>query len=58
MLFGSESLARGLLIRIRGGGVSPAIGDTICIAPPLMTPVETIDRIVDILGTSIKAALR
>jgi putrescine---pyruvate transaminase len=53
-----ESLARGLLIRIRGGGVSPAIGDTICIAPPLMTPVETIDRIVDILGTSIKAALR
>ncbi len=40
-----EALARGLLTRFRGGGANPAIGDTICIAPPLMTPEETIDRI-------------
>ncbi len=52
-----EALARGLLTRIRGGGAEPAIGDTICIAPPLMTPVETIDRIPDILRASITAAV-
>ena len=51
-----EALSRGLLIRIRGGSADPAIGDTICVAPPLMTPHETIDRIVDILRASIPAA--
>jgi putrescine aminotransferase len=51
-----EAMARGLVIRIRGGSANPAIGDTICVAPPLMTPVETIDRIPDILRESILAA--
>jgi len=53
-----EALSRGLIIRIRGGTAEPAIGDTICVAPPLMTPHETIDRIVDILRASIVAASR
>jgi len=51
-----EALSRGLLIRLRGGSADPAIGDTICVAPPLMTPHETIDRIADILRASIVAA--
>ena len=53
-----EALSRGLIIRIRGGAADPAIGDTICVAPPLMTPHETIDRIVDILRASIAAVSR
>ena len=53
-----EALSRGLIIRLRGGAANPAIGDTICVAPPLMTPPETIDRIVDILRSSIVAASR
>jgi putrescine aminotransferase len=53
-----EALARGLLIRIRGGGAEPAIGDTLCVAPPLMTPVETLDRIVSIIRDSMIAATR
>ncbi|MFI4987809.1 MAG: aspartate aminotransferase family protein, partial [Alphaproteobacteria bacterium] len=53
-----EALARGMLLRIRGGGTSPVIGDTICIAPPLMTPTETIDRIPEIVRASIVAATR
>ena len=51
-----EALSRGLLIRLRAGTADPAIGDTICVAPPLMTPHETIDRIADILRASITAA--
>jgi putrescine aminotransferase len=51
-----EALSRGLIIRIRGGSADPAIGDTICVAPPLITPYETIDRIADILRSSIVAA--
>ena len=51
-----EALGRGLIFRLRGGGAEPAIGDTICIAPPLSTPPETLDRIVDILRASITAA--
>jgi adenosylmethionine-8-amino-7-oxononanoate aminotransferase len=53
-----EALQRGLLIRIRAGGADPAIGDTICVAPPLMTPVESLDRTVSILGDAIVAAMR
>src|SRR5215813_9029950 len=53
-----EALARGLLFRLRGGAADPAIGDTICIAPPLSTPSETIDRIADILRASITAATK
>jgi adenosylmethionine-8-amino-7-oxononanoate aminotransferase len=51
-----EALARGLLVRIRPGGVDPAIGDTICLAPPLATPAETIDRLPEILRAAIIAA--
>ncbi|HUC10791.1 MAG TPA: aspartate aminotransferase family protein [Stellaceae bacterium] len=51
-----EALKRGLLPRLRAGGADPAIGDTICVAPPLMTPEETIDRIPEILRAAIIAA--
>jgi adenosylmethionine-8-amino-7-oxononanoate aminotransferase len=43
----AELTKRGLYTRI--------VGDTICIAPPLVTPVETVDRIVQILGEAIVA---
>jgi putrescine---pyruvate transaminase len=51
-----EAMARGLITRLRAGAADPAIGDTICLAPPLMTPVETLDCIPEILRAAIKAA--
>jgi putrescine aminotransferase len=51
-----EAFARGLLPRNRAGSADPPIGDTICLAPPLMTPEETIDRIPEILRQAIVAA--
>ena len=51
-----EALARELLVRIRPGGVDPAIGDTICLAPPLSTPAETIESLPEILRAAIIAA--
>jgi 4-aminobutyrate aminotransferase-like enzyme len=53
-----EALARGLLPRIRPGSADPPVGDTICLAPPLMTPTETLDRIPEILREAIAAAIR
>ena len=53
-----EARSRGLLARIRVGSADPPIGDTICIAPPLMTPEETLDRVVEILRAAIIAATR
>ena len=53
-----EAMARGLLPRIRAGSADPAIGDTICLAPPLMTPEATIDRIPEILREVIVAVTR
>ncbi|HKX19866.1 MAG TPA: aspartate aminotransferase family protein [bacterium] len=53
-----EARSRGLLARIRAGSADPAAGDTICLAPPLTTPEETIDRIPAILRESIIAATR
>jgi len=53
-----EAMTRGLFTRIRAGGANPAIGDTVCVAPPLMTPAETIDRMVDILRASIVVAMK
>ncbi len=50
-----EAMARGLLPRIRAGGADPAIGDTICVAPPLMTPEGTLDRVPEILREVIIA---
>jgi putrescine aminotransferase len=53
-----EALARGLLIRMRVGSADPPVGDTICVAPPLMTPTDVIDRIPSILREAITAAVR
>jgi adenosylmethionine-8-amino-7-oxononanoate aminotransferase len=53
-----EARSRGLIARIRGGSADPPAGDTITLAPPLMTPEETIDRIPTILRESIIAATR
>ena len=48
---------RGLIIRQRAGGDGPPVsGDSLCFAPPLMTPEATLDRIVQIVGDSIAAA--
>jgi putrescine---pyruvate transaminase len=55
--FVREALARGLLPRIRVGSADPPIGDTICLAPPLMTPPEVLDRIPQILREAIVAAM-
>ena len=53
----AEARERGLFTRIRGGaGGDFPIGDTICLAPPLTTSEEEIDRIVSILHGSIRAA--
>ncbi|MBI4278173.1 MAG: aspartate aminotransferase family protein [Armatimonadetes bacterium] len=54
-----EARKRQLFGRIRAGvktGESP-IGDTICIAPPLVTTEEQIERIVSIYRESITAAM-
>ncbi|MHB8732682.1 MAG: aminotransferase family protein [bacterium] len=53
-----EARSRGLIARIRAGSADPAVGDTICLAPPLMTPEETIDRIPVILRESVIAATK
>jgi putrescine---pyruvate transaminase len=53
-----ESISRGLLPRVRPGSAAPPIGDTICLAPPLMTPPEVLDRIPQILRAAIIAATR
>jgi hypothetical protein len=50
-------MKRGLIIRQRGGGGTPVSGDSLCVAPPLMTPEATLDRIVAIIGESIAAAM-
>jgi adenosylmethionine-8-amino-7-oxononanoate aminotransferase len=52
----AEAMKRGLIIRQRGGGGTPVSGDSLCIAPPLMTPEATLDRIVSIVGEAIQAA--
>ncbi len=44
-----EMLKRGLYTRVRG--------DVICLAPPLITPTEQLDRIVTIVGEAIEAVL-
>ena len=52
----AEAATRGLIMRQRGGGGTPVSGDSLCLAPPLMTPEATLDRIVQIVGESIEAA--
>ncbi|MGE0095009.1 MAG: aspartate aminotransferase family protein [Alphaproteobacteria bacterium] len=56
--FTKEAMSRGLLTRVRAGSADPAIGDTICVAPPLMTPESSIDRIVSIIRDSLVAATK
>ena len=52
----AEAGKRGLILRQRGASDGPpASGDTLCLAPPLMTPAATLDRIVQIVGDSIAA---
>ncbi len=51
-----EIIARGLLARARAGSAEPPMGDTICLSPPLSTPVEILDRIPQILREAIVAA--
>jgi adenosylmethionine-8-amino-7-oxononanoate aminotransferase len=53
----AEAMKRALIIRQRGGGGAPVSGDSLCIAPPLITPEATLDRLVSIVGDSIQAAL-
>ncbi|MGE0223462.1 MAG: aspartate aminotransferase family protein [Acetobacteraceae bacterium] len=53
----AEAGKRGLIMRQRPGADGPpASGDSLCLAPPLMTPEATLDRIVQIVGESIAAA--
>ena len=52
-----EARKRGLITRMRlGQGGDYPIGDTICVAPPLVVTEAQIDRIVQILRESITAA--
>ncbi len=54
----AEAANRGLILRLRAAADGPpASGDTLCFAPPLMTPEATLDRIVQIVGESIQAAM-
>jgi adenosylmethionine-8-amino-7-oxononanoate aminotransferase len=53
----AEALSRGLLIRVRVGSADPPIGDTVCVAPPLMTSPEVLDRIPEILSQTIRAVM-
>ena len=53
----AEAMKRGLIIRQRGGGGTPVSGDSLCIAPPLMTPQATLDRIINIVGEAIQSAM-
>ena len=45
----AATVERGMFSRVRG--------DVYCIAPPIVTPEETIDRIPEILADSVKAVL-
>ncbi len=55
----AEARQRGLFLRNRGGasGAFP-IGDTLCVAPPLITSEAQVERIVAILDDSLRAATR
>jgi adenosylmethionine-8-amino-7-oxononanoate aminotransferase len=54
----AQAADRGLILRLRGAADGPpASGDTLCFAPPLSTPEATLDRIVQIVGESIQAAM-
>jgi 4-aminobutyrate aminotransferase-like enzyme len=53
----AEARKRGLLLRVRGGQIGDyPIGDTLCVAPPLVITEAQVDRVVEILQDSIRAA--
>jgi len=53
----AETRKRGLISRIRAAQTADyPIGDTVCVAPPLVITEVQVDRIVDILGEAIKTA--
>lgn len=53
----AEARKRGLLFRIRAGQAGDyPVGDTICLAPPLVVSEAQVDRIVEILREAIAAA--
>jgi len=53
----AEARQRGLLVRIRTGAAGDhPIGDTVCVAPPLVVTEAQVDRIVEVLRESITAA--
>jgi len=54
----AQAADRGLIVRLRAASDGPpASGDTVCFAPPLSTPEAVLDRIVQITGESIQAAM-
>jgi putrescine---pyruvate transaminase len=53
-----EAMARGLLVRARPGSADPAMGDVLCLSPPLSTASEILEKIPQILRESIIAATR
>lgn len=53
----SEARRRGLLFRIRAGQAGDLpVGDTLCLAPPLVISEAQVDRIIEILREAIVAA--
>ena len=54
----TDWIASPMMLTIRSSVASGVIsgGDSLCIAPPLMTPEATLDRIVGIVGEAIQAA--
>jgi 4-aminobutyrate aminotransferase-like enzyme len=53
----AEMRRRGVFTRFRGGaGGAFPIGDTILLAPPLVTTEEQIDRILSVLHDALRAA--
>jgi adenosylmethionine-8-amino-7-oxononanoate aminotransferase len=54
----AQAMERGLITRVRAAADGPPpSGDVLCFAPPLSTPEATLDRIVQIVGESIQAAM-
>jgi adenosylmethionine-8-amino-7-oxononanoate aminotransferase len=54
----ANAMERGLILRLRAAADGPpASGDVICFAPPLSTPSDILDRIVQITADSIQASM-
>jgi adenosylmethionine-8-amino-7-oxononanoate aminotransferase len=52
-----EAMERGLLVYPMGGTVDGVSGDHVLLAPPFIVEAADIDRIVELLGASVDAAL-